>query len=279
MANKVAEMITDKIIDALEKGVAPWRKPWKTAPAQFAANFITKKSYRGINQFLLSMSGFSSPFWLTYKQAAELGGNVRKGEKGTPIIYVGSVKDEQDETKYTFLRYFTVFNTDQCEGLDKHLPVAPVVATHNKIEAAEALVERYSDKPAVTRANAAWYRPSTDIVGLPLLSEFESADTYYSTLFHEFAHSTGHESRLNREGVAGAPTGFGSELYGKEELVAELTAAFLCAESGIDNIPASASYCKSWITTLKGDPKLVISAAAAAQRAFEYITKKEQAAA
>jgi len=269
----VAEIVTERIVAQLEQGVAPWRKPWATVGHQWAANLISKRHYSGCNQFLLQVSGYSSPFWLTYKQASALGGNVKRGEKGTPVIYVGRATDKKstaDEKKsFTFLKYFTVFNVEQCEGIDAHVPAPAVVDTtpKAKIERAEAIVTGYKNAPTIGTAANAWYRPATDHVGIPALDLFESADHYYSTLFHELGHSTGHVSRLDRK----LDNGFGSELYGKEELVAELTAAFLANTAGIDNIAANASYCKSWITVLKGDAKLLISAAAAAQKAFECI--------
>jgi len=276
MPNNVAEIVTNRIIEQLEKGVAPWRKPWTTTNAAWAANFISKKPYRGCNQLLLQMMGYSSPYWLTYKQASALGGNVRKGEKGTPIIYVGSAESESstpdDPKKYTFLRYFTVFNVEQCDGLE--LPVEEAKPVINKIEAAEQMLKNYKDAPAVRRDSRAVYYPKLDYVGMPNIEDFESADKYYSTLFHEHAHSTGHESRLKREGVVN-DIHFGSETYGKEELIAELTAAFLCAKTGIDCMPHNAAYCKAWITSLKGDAKLLISAAAGAQKAYDYISGEQ----
>jgi antirestriction protein ArdC len=278
MAN-VAEIITARVIEQLQKGVAPWRKPWVTKDRQWAANFISRKPYRGCNQMLLQMMGYSSPFWLTFKQAAELGGMVRKGEKGTPIIYVGTAKgkktDNDEQVNYTFLRYSTVFNVEQCERLELPVVEAPE-RRHDKIEAAEAICAGYKNPPTVGHADNAWYKVAADRVGIPNLDEFDSPDTYYATMFHELAHSTGHESRLKRDGIVDQIK-FGSEQYGKEELVAELTAAFLCAESGIDCLTHNASYCQSWITTLQGDAKLVISAAAAAQKAYEHILGKEVA--
>lgn len=285
MKSSVADIVTDRIISALQTGVAPWRKPWRALGRQFrfATNLISGKPYNGVNQLLLQCSGYVSPYWLTFKQAAALGGSVRKGEKGTPVIYVGRALDKTGKkTKdgkdagYSFLRYYTVFNVEQCEGIDSHVPVE-VIAEPNAnapIERAEAIWAGFADKPAVRRDPArAYYVPVLDYIGIPDITAFDSPDAYYSTLFHEGIHATGAESRLNREGVSTAKdrAAFGSETYGKEELVAELGAAFLCAEAGIDNIPATASYCASWIKVLKGDSSLIISAAAAAQKAYRHI--------
>lgn len=279
------DVITNRIIEALKAGTAPWRKPWRSVNSQWAENLISRKPYRGINQFLLHLSDHASPYWLTYKQAQELGGNVRKGEKGTPVVYVGKAQESKEskddstdeagkESTYTFLKYYTVFNTDQCDGLGDRVPAIETLerTPHERIAAAEAVVVGYSDKPTITAANQAWYRPSTDIVGMPALNLFDNPQAYYATLFHELAHSTGHESRCKREGVTD-PSGFGSETYSKEEMIAEMTSAFLCAEVGIDTIVPSASYLAAWIKVLKGDNRLVVSAAAKANQAYDYIRK------
>lgn len=275
------ELVTNRIIEALQAGTAPWRKPWRSVNSRWAENLISRKPYRGINQFLLHLSDHATPYWLTYKQAQELGGNVRKGEKGTPVVFVGTAKEAKDandenskESSYTFLKYYTVFNTDQCDGLGDHVPTVDTLerTPHERIAAAETIVAGYADKPAITTANQAWYRPSTDTVGIPSLDLFNDPQAYYSTLFHELAHSTGHESRCKRDSIMD-PSGFGSETYSKEELIAEMTAAFLCAEAGIDTIAPAASYLQAWIKVLKGDSRLVVSAAAKANQAFDYIRK------
>lgn len=272
------ELVTNRIIEALQAGTAPWRKPWRSTSSRWAENLISRKPYKGINQFLLHISDHSSPYWLTYKQAQELGGNVRKGEKGSPVVFVGTGKESKSdatENTYTFLKYYTVFNVDQCDGLADKVPAVEAVerTPHERIQAAEAVVAGYSDKPAIVTASQAWYRPSTDTVGIPALDLFDTPPAYYATLFHELGHSTGHESRLHRDGIL-AKAAFGTETYSKEELVAEMCAAFLCSEVGIDTIAPSASYLQSWITVLKGDSRLVVSAAAKANQAFDYITKK-----
>jgi len=280
----VNQIVTNRILEALESGVAPWRKPWQTIGGGVAKNLVSGKAYTGINQFLLQLGTAStSPYWLTYKQAAELGGHVRKGERGSPVVFVGEAKNrngdtEADGTTYKFLRYYTVFNLSQTDNIpaDK----IPAIVTrertqHERLAAAEAIVAAFADRPTITTADQAWYRPSSDVVGIPALDLFDSPAAYYSTLFHELGHSTGHVSRCNRPGITDAAR-FGSATYSKEELVAEMTAAFLSNAAGLDTIAPSASYLKAWITVLKGDSRLVVSAAAQAQKAYEYIVNAKQ---
>jgi antirestriction protein ArdC len=270
----VYDIITNQIIDQLQAGVAPWRKPWACAAAGAPANFVTKRPYSGINTLLLGMSAYASPYWLTYKQAAALGGNVRKGEKGTAIVFwkIGERQTADGDTEKSFvLRYYTVFNIAQCDNLPDAAPVDAPREVQG-IPAAEAIWQGYRDRPTLSTAGtAAFYNPAADSITLPAPASFTTDENFWATLFHEAAHSTGHSSRLDRL----KPATFGSETYGKEELVAELAAAFLCADAGIVNtLPQSASYLQGWITALKGDSRLLITAAAAAQRAAHYITGK-----
>lgn len=266
-------IITDRIVEMLEKGVAPWRKPW--TGGGLPVNMVSKKHYRGINTFLLYSSPHSTPYWLTFKQAKEMGGNVRKGEKGMPVIFWKLYEKENAEgemKKLPVLRYYTVFNADQCEGIEAPAEDAREWE-HNPIEAAEAIQLAMPNRPTVEFGGTrAFYQPATDSVTVPELKRFEKPEEFYSTLFHELAHSTGHESRLNREGVTGMHF-FGDHEYSKEELIAEMTAAFLCGHCGIDNatLENSAAYLQGWIKALKGDKRLAITAAAQAQKAANYI--------
>jgi antirestriction protein ArdC len=279
----VYSIITERIVSQLEAGTVPWRKPWKAQNGGNPANFGSRKSYRGINWFLLSFSPYSCPFWLTYKQAAELKGSVRKGEKGTPVVFWNWVdsKTEKDATgkpkKIPFLKYYTVFNVEQCDGIAWAAEKIEG-ATFNPVAEAEKIVSNMPRAPKLAHGgDRAYYRPSTDSVQMPKAETFDTSGNYYSTLFHELAHATGHESRLNRKGVAEVAA-FGGETYAKEELVAEMGAAFLCAVSGIDNtLPASASYIQGWLKQLKEDAKLVIHAAAQGQRAADFILGKMEA--
>lgn len=270
--SSVYSIVTDQILKQLESGVAPWRKPWTMRPPK---NLISERYYRGINVFLLASSGYGSPYWLTYKQATERGGHVRKGEHGTKVVFwkIGTreVEDADGDTverKSILLRYYTVFNVEQCEGIESP-NLAPAV---NPIEECERIVARMPNPPAVEQDARAWYRPANDTVGIPSRNAFHSAEAYYATLFHELTHSTGHPKRLGREGIEKLNT-FGSESYSKEELIAEMGAAMLCGVAGIEQrtLSNSAAYLQAWIDALKSDSRLVVSAASQAQKAADYI--------
>jgi antirestriction protein ArdC len=270
------EIVTESIIKQLESGVAPWRKPWRTAAP---ANLVSKKEYRGINVFLLASQGYGSRYWLTYRQAQTVGGNVRKGERGSKVVLWkideyqkrNTTSGQLEDRKSILLRYYTVFNVEQCEGIKSPDP-APVICS---IEKCDSIVTAMPNPPAFEQDSQACYRPSIDTVGMPVLSAFHSAEEYYSTLFHELTHSTGHPTRLAREGIL-KHNPFGSEDYSKEELVAEMGAAMLCGVAGIESqtLGNSASYLQSWISRLKSDSRLVVSAAAQAQKAADYILGK-----
>ena len=273
------QIITDRLLAILEAGTVPWHKPWNHGYGG-PRNLVSNKHYQGINCFMLACYGasFGSPFWLTYKQAQSLGGNVKKGEKGTPVIFWKLYdKDDPDADtgvrKVPVLRYYTVFNAEQCTDVDVPPPGGFTRAEHNPIEAAEAVIHAMPNCPTIEISGArAYYSPSHDIVKVPELYRYEQAEEYYSTLFHELAHSTGHQSRLNRESITGKHF-FGDAVYSREELIAEMTAAFLCGHTGIENatIHNSAAYIQSWINVLKGNKKLAIIAAAQAQKAADYI--------
>jgi antirestriction protein ArdC len=272
---KVAEIVTERIIAALEKGNIPWKKTWST---NLPKNLVSKKDYRGMNVFILAACS-SDEYFVTYKQAAALGGNVKKGEKGIPVIFWNFVEHENKETgkKKTvpFMRYYTVFGLSQCENLK-----APekTVKQNNPIENCEKVIANMPNKPNMKDGSNASYQPVTDTVTMPQINAFQNAESYYATLFHEEIHATGHNSRLNREGVAEHAAAFGSATYSKEELVAELGSAFLCAETGIssDNlIENSVAYVQSWIKALKNDAQFIISASSKARKAAEYILNKK----
>jgi len=267
------EIVTESIIMQLESGVAPWRKPWRT---EAPANLVSKKEYRGINIFLLASQGYGSRYWLTYRQAQALGGNVKKGAHGSKVVFwkIDEYKKENEETgetenrKSILLRYYVVFNLEQCEGIKSPEP-APTI---NPIEQCESIVERMPNPPRFEQDSQASYRPSTDTVGMPARSAFDSAEKYYSTFFHELTHSTGHPSRLGREGIVNHNP-FGSDEYSKEELVAEMGAAMLCGVAGIESqtLDNSAAYLQTWIERLRSDSRLIVSAASQAQKAADYI--------
>jgi antirestriction protein ArdC len=276
--SNIYQIVTEQVISQLESGVAPWRRPWSSA---LPCNLLSQKPYRGMNVFFLATQGFESKYWLTFNQCSKLGGRIKPGSKSTFVTFwnVGAEKLNPKtgrESKPFLLRYYRVFNLCQTEGIE--LPRA--VFERNKrsnfeaIEAAETLAESMPNPPSFEVSDRAWYSPSQDRVGLPSKSLFNSPAEYYSTLFHELAHSTGHAKRLQREGFD-KPNQFGSDSYSKEELVAEMTSAFLCGLSGIDRdtVPNSAAYLKTWIERLKADNRLLITAASAAQKAADYISR------
>src|SRR5260221_1004905 len=273
----VYETVTEKIIKQLESGVAPWRKPWT---CQTPANLLTQKEYRGLNVFTLASQGFPSRFWLTFNQATKLGGRIRRGQKSSPVIFwnIGDERETtaQDGTKETsrpfLLRYYSVFNLSQAEGIDIPASLVQETRTNNPIETCEQIVANMPNPPAFEQSDKGWYSPSNDMIGMPARGLFHSSEEYYATEFHELAHSTGHEKRLHRENFDN-PVSFGSESYSKEELIAEMTAAMLCGIVGIEQktLENSAAYLKTWIARLKSDSRLLASPASQAQKRPDFI--------
>jgi antirestriction protein ArdC len=279
------EIITDRIISLLEQGTIPWCKPWNTTGGM-PKNVVSGKHYRGMNTFLLHAMNYESPHWLTFKQALELGGNVRKGEKSCPIIFWKRWEKEDkatgEKSVIPMMRFYHVFNVAQCDNLVGLFgePVAGSIpeplAPSGDYSKAEALITGYKNAPVIKHGmTRAYYSPGGDYVGLPDNAKFTSPAHYYATLFHELAHSTGHASRLARAGIAEGHDGFGNTVYSKEELVAEMGSAFLCGLAGIDSsgevIENSAAYIANWLQVLRGDKKLVVQAAGQAQRAIDHI--------
>jgi antirestriction protein ArdC len=277
------QVITDRVITLLEQGNIPWQKPWQSGQL-LPQNLISRKAYRGVNVFLLHAMMYESPFWLTFNQAKELGGNVKRGEKACPVVFWKwlDVDENNERKRVPFLRYYSVFNIAQCEGIEAHVPeTEQTKRQHNPIEAGERIVSAMPSRPEIKHGlDRAYYSPGGDFVGMPSPEQFKSGEDYYSVLFHELTHSTGHESRLNRKGVSGADgqwSAFGSQSYSKEELVAEMGAAFLCGQAGIveRTLDNSAAYIKSWLSRLKDDARLVVQAAAQAQKAADFILDKQ----
>jgi antirestriction protein ArdC len=277
------QVITDRVIALLEQGNVPWQKPWKSGE-MMPRNLVSKKAYRGVNVFLLQAMMYESPFWLTFNQAKELGGNVKRGEKSCPVVFWKwlDVDEKEERKRVPFLRYYSVFNVAQCEGIEAHVPKGEETKRdHNPIDAGERIVSAMPRRPEIKHGlDRAFYSPSGDFVGMPSPGQFRSGQDYYSVLFHELTHATGHESRLNRKGVSGADgqwSAFGSQSYSKEELVAEMGAAFLCGQAGIveRTIDNSAAYVQSWLVRLKDDRRLVVQAAAQAQKAADFILDRQ----
>jgi antirestriction protein ArdC len=273
----VYEIVTKKIIGQLESGVAPWRKPWD---CQSPANLITQKEYRGLNVFTLASQGFASRFWLTFNQASKLGGRIRKGAQASLVIFWNlgdepeeAAQDGTNDTPRTFLlRYYSVFNLSQTEGIELPASLLQPNRASDPIEVCEQIVANMPRRPAFEQSNKAWYSPARDVVGMPARGLFHSSEEYYTTVFHELAHSTGHETRLRRQNFD-SPVSFGSESYSKEELVAEMTAAMLCGIAAIEQktLENSAAYLKTWIERLKSDSRLIVSASSQAQKAADFI--------
>ena len=271
------QKITDAILDRMDQGEIPWRQPW-SAEAGMPKN-IRGTHYRGINVWILSSLGYQSPTFLTYKQAQAQGGNVRKGERGAPVIFWKqiNVKDREtgDPKRVPLLRGYTVFNVSQCDGVeDPHKPGEDTRPTIDPIEVAEKITANYAGSPEINYGGGrACYAPISDAVSMPARDSFESSEFFYSVPFHELGHSTGHRSRLARDGVTNHAA-FGRHEYAREELVAEFTASYLCGAAGIEQretLENSAAYLQSWAGVLRRDPKALIAGAAQAQRAADWI--------
>lgn len=277
----IYEIVTEQILEIMAQGVIPWKKPWNVRGSH--KNLVSGKQYRGVNVFLLSCSPFFSPWWITFKQATEKGGKIRKGEKGRKVVFwkpllineENATTGKTEKKKIFMLRYYTIFNLEQVDGIEA--PVEPEGKNLEPIAEAEKIVSDMQNCPDIIEAagNKACYYPSRDEVQMPFFQDFDEAEKYYSTLFHELAHSTGHESRVSRSDMQKGNR-FGSDDYSKEELIAEMTAAFLCGEAGI--LPAtvenSVAYLQSWTAKFKEDFKMVVCAAAAAQKAADYILNR-----
>ena len=281
----IYQEVTDQILGYLDNGVVPWRNPIaKGAGDGWPKNLQTGKRYRGINVMLLAMksavAGFTSDYWMTFKQAQAKNGQVRKGEKGSLVTFwkVYETQDQQTGEPKTLpiLRHYTAFNIDQIEGINA--PDAPAEDPNKPLfqplEKAEAILAGFADPPSVSHdgGSRAFYRVRDDSVHLPEPDRFDCKENYYSTLFHEISHSTGVVKRLDR-GLDTDPAPFGSPDYSREELVAEISAAYLCATCGISprTIEQTAAYLQGWIRVLKGDKRLVVSAAGAAQKSADLI--------
>ncbi len=291
----VHEMITARILEKLEAGTVPWQSP-SIARVGLPRNFATGQPYHGINVFLLGSIGFESPYFLTFLQAKSLGGMVRRGERGFPIIKMGTWEKKNREQGTpdgvapgksgqtgglrSFVKIYTVFNASQINGL--RFPAPPICQTYSECEQAEAaqrIVDAMPGAPRILDGHSArpCYVPDLDEVRLPSRQSFQAEWRYYKTLFHELGHASGHPSRLNRRTLTENPGAFspGNKHYCEEELVAEMTAAFLSAHAGIveDDFDNSAAYLKGWMDVLrvKEHKTWLIRAASEAQKAVNYI--------
>lgn len=268
MATNPYELVTQSILSQIDRGTLPWRRPWINLQPQS----IHGHEYRGINAILLATKQFSDPRWLTFRMVQNLRGRVLKGSKSTPVVFWSMIESqnfEGEDRKVPVLRIFHVFNVEQTERLN--LPELKVTRCDGMpIEAAEAVLANLPSPMLIKEGSSAYWSPSDpDSIVVPKPSLFASMDEYYSTVFHEACHWSGHSSRLNRH----QSTTFGDDPYSFEELVAELGSAFLCAHCGLDNtIEQSAAYIDGWSRKLRAsDPRLIVRAASQAQRATDYI--------
>lgn len=288
----IYQRVTDIILAQLEKGTVPWKSS-NIATVGYPRNFLTKNPYQGINVFLLSLFRYSSPWFLTYRQAQQLDGQVRKGEKGHLIVKCGLIEKETHETHPNngngevatetrgYLRAYTVFNSCQIDGIDFPETKHPDYQPSENVARAKEIITGMPNPPKVEEGPHALphYQPKADLVGIPAREAFASEEDFYSVLFHEFTHATGHASRLARktllenEGIMAAGTA--RQTYAKEELVAEMGAAFLNAHAGIvsDHHENSAAYLQSWLRVfkIKANRRWIVEAASQAQKSTSLI--------
>ena len=266
--------VTDSIIAQMEQGVIPWQKPWIASGK--AVSHATGKPYSLLNQLMLGRPGE----YLTFKQCQQAGAKVKKGERASMVVFWKFIEQEDEEThekrEVPFLRYYNVFHIDQCECISaKYTTEATFPDGASTVETAQEIIYDYLGRKNVklthSEGDRAFYRPSTDEIVLPLRKQFVSTAAYYSTVFHELTHSTGHKKRLNRLDKVAA---FGSDVYSKEELVAEIGAAALVNHCGLEtstSLRNNAAYIQNWLSVLKGDKRFIVSAAGQAEKAVNLI--------
>lgn len=266
--------ITARIIDQMENGVIPWEKPWVASGK--AISHATGKAYSLLNQMLLGRPGE----YLTFKQCQQAGGRIKKGAKSQMVVFWKWIEQEDEETgekkEVPFLRYYNVFHIDQCEGITaKHTGDTVLPDGADTLATAQDIIYDYLSREGVklthTEGDQAFYRPATDEVVIPIRKQFVSTTEYYSTVFHELTHSTGHPSRLNR---LTRPSFFGTEDYSKEELVAEIGASALVNHVRLEtanSLRNNTAYIQNWLTVLKGDKRFIVSASGKAEKAVNLI--------
>lgn len=272
----IYQEVTDRIIAQLDQGIIPWHKPWIASGS--AISHATGHSYSLLNQILLGEPGE----YITLKQCQAEGGKIRKGEKSSMVVFWKFITQEDEEThekkQVPFLRYFSVFHIDQCEGIHPKYEKRTKQPAQPD-EAAEQIISAYVQSSGIKlihqEGDHAFYQPSTDSVTLPLLAQFESTAEYYSTAFHELTHSTGHSSRLDRLSKTAF---FGSEAYSKEELTAELGASALVSHCGIETSSSfrnNVAYIQNWLQALQNDKRLIVSASGKAEKAVDWILNSQ----
>lgn len=278
----VYSLINERIIAELEKGTIPWQKPW--SDGGIPRNLVTGRQYRGINVMLLALEGYEHNLFLTFNHVNKIGGKVKKGAKGHLITYWNAVEEQMQGTtegaekkKKYYLRFYYVYNISQCENIPaQYLPKENDI---REIPTCESVVRSMPNCPAIKhQKQQAFYNHVEDYINMPKRKSFKSDESYYSTLFHEMVHSTGHPSRLNREGITKAAE-FGGELYSQEELVAEIGTCYLQSHTGIaeKEFKQSAGYIDGWLERLKSDKRFIFSAFSSAQKAVDYILNVKDA--
>ncbi len=271
----VYTIVTNRIIEHLEKGVIPWQQPW--TEAGLPKNLISGKPYRGINVWLLNSLNYSQNCFLSFKQVKDLGATVKKGEKAQEVIFWKWLEKEDKETKETeripLLRYYNVFNIDQCTGIPKEKLPQVIEGKIDPIEACEKIITEMPKRPDIRHnEHSAYYNRAKDYINMPKVETFLSSEGYYGTLFHELVHSTGHHERLNRKELVNSK-GFLTEEYAVEELTAEMGTSYLKSYAGIpiEQLENNASYIESWLERLKNDKRFIVHASAQAQKATDFI--------
>ena len=286
-------VVTDRIIAELESGIIPWNRPW-TGVSEGAIRRSNGKPYSLINQLLLGKPGE----YLTFKQCKDEGGKVKKGAKSKMVVFWKVLHREKKDASGNVIRdenglpvddpipmlhYYNVFHIDDCDGIQPKYPAEHLPATASPVERAEEIIAEYSGRAKLTmehsKQNRAFYSPSRHLVSLPLMEQFEDTAGYYETAFHELTHSTGHKSLLNRFSENDGAAAFGSESYSKEELVAEIGACGILHELGLETTKSfrnHAAYIQSWLSALKNDKRLIVSAAGRAEKAIRLILGEQE---
>ena len=280
MNKKICQMVADRVLEEIAKGVAPWNQPWFSVN-RFVSH-VTGKRYSLLNCLMLGEPGE----YATFKQISEEGGVVKKGAKSKVVVFWQPKKElvsedgEIVEKVWFILRYYRVFNLNDCDGIEAKYLKETQGYEHDVVSEAEQIVQKYADDNTGLRivrdkrSDGAYYRPSEDMICVPEMGQFEKIEEFYSTLFHEMTHSTGHWTRLGRFGESGKVSAFGGEEYGKEELIAELGAAALCGQCGVESNSSfknSAAYLEGWTKAIQGNPEMIVSAAGKADKAVEFI--------
>ena len=272
--SKVPEVITSKFITKVEEtGRLPWTRPWELKPN---CNYLSKREYTGVNRWMTALSEYGCPYWISFKKMSERGGFLKEDQHGTAIIYLGSgnkTVNEDDQKTYRFLRYYTVFNLEQTT-----LPIPEEELSKEKIVDVMSIFNK-SKLPTIKHGkDQACYSPDRDVIHMPYHNTFRSDESYYSTLFHELIHSTGHTQRLDRQDIFGAEN-MKRENYAFEELVAEIGCALLCYHTGNfteDVEQNSIAYLQGWRSRLNNNDNWLMSAASKAEKAVNYLLKEKE---